>query len=252
MLDIIPLIHWLQSLPNEIILAFIYGISVVLLSLFYRFLGVAGVYVFIALGVIIANLQVLKAMDIMLFSEPVAMGTVMFMTTYLATDLLAENHGRQSARRGIWCGFMGVILITTIMILTISIPPITGGDQAAQFNEAHFALQTLFSPAPAIFISSLTAYLISQYTDVTIFLLVKKLTAKNSLWLRSFVSTALSSLLDNIIFSVIAWKFLAPLDIGTHTLIFSYILGTYIMRLIMTAVNVPALYLISSTTPARS
>lgn len=246
MLDISPLISGLQSLPNELILIMMYVSSVALLGLFYRFLGVAGVYVFMTLGVIIANVQVLKAMDMILFSEPVAMGTTIFMTTFLATDLIAEHHGRAAARKAIWCGFLGVFMITISMILTLGMPPVVNSPNATQFNQAHFSIQTLFSPAPAIFLASLTAYLISQYTDISIFLMVKRLTGNASLWLRSFVSTSLSSLIDSIIFSVLAWKILVPLNIDFTTLIFSYIFGTYILRLILTMLNVPALYFVSA------
>ena len=65
------------------------------------------------------------------------------------------------------------------------------------------------------------------------------------LWLRSFVSTAIASLMDNILFSVLAWKILAPLDIDTTTLIFTYILGTYVLRLFVTALNAPVMYFLS-------
>ncbi|MDP4840062.1 MAG: VUT family protein, partial [Alphaproteobacteria bacterium] len=67
------------------------------------------------------------------------------------------------------------------------------------------------------------------------------------LWLRSFLSTATSSLLDNIIFSVLAWKILMPLDIDTRTLIFTYILGTYTLRFLATGLNAPVMYLMNLT-----
>lgn len=251
MLDITPLIHILHSFPVELTLLLMYISGVVCLGLFYRFLGIAGVCVFMTLGVIIANLQVLKAVNISLFPEPIAMGTTVFMMTYLATDLLAEYHGRETARKAVWCGFLGVLTVTMMMVLTLGVPPVFKGNNIEHFNQAHFAIQTLFSPAPAIFIASLTAYLISQYTDVSIFLMVKKLTEGRSLWLRSFISTGLSSLLDNIIFSVLAWKVLAPIDIDLTTLVFSYILGTYILRLLLTAVNVPVLYALTACTKPK-
>lgn len=246
MLDISPLIICLQDLPAELICVFMYTTSIVSLGIFYRVLGVSGVFMFMALCVIIANIQVLKAMELVLFHEPVAMGTTIFMVTYLATDLLAELHGRAIAQKAIICGFFGVMLITVIMVLTLGIPPITRGLDANTFNDAHYAICTLFSPAPAIFMASIISYFISRYTDVAIFLGVKKLTRGSFLWLRSFVSTGLSSLLDSTVFSVLAWKILAPLNISMSTLIFSYILGTYTLRLIITVINIPVLYILTS------
>ncbi len=244
MLNLTPFVLWLQQFPNELNLMLMYVFGVLSLGILYKFFGKSGVYIFMTLGVIIGNMQVLKAMQISLFQEPIAMGTVIFMITFLATDILAEFHGRAAARKAIWSGFFGIIFLTGMMMLTIGVQPLLplSGANVEHFNEAHYAMQTLFMPAPALFIASLTAYLISQYTDVQIFLAVKKITEGRSLWLRSFVSTALSSLVDNVIFSVLAWKILAPLDIDTYTLIFTYILGTYVLRLMLTGLNAVVLY----------
>ena len=245
MLDLMPFVLFLQALPNELLLLAMYVFGVSSLLLLHKFLGKTGIYVYMTLGVIIGNIQVLKAMSLSGFSQPVAMGTIVFMTTFLATDILAEHYGQKVAQKAIWCGFSGIILTTGLMVLTLGMPPLYDSNQNAFFNEAHYAMQTLFLPAPALLIASLTSYLISQYTDVRLFLMVKKLTEGRLLWLRSFVSTALSSLVDNILFSVLAWKILAPLDIDTSTLIFTYILGTYVLRLFVTALNAPVMYFMS-------
>tara|TARA_R110002095_G_scaffold66488_6_gene56429 strand:+ start:6131 stop:6901 length:771 start_codon:yes stop_codon:yes gene_type:complete len=252
MIDLIPFITFLQNLPNEILLLGMYGFAVCSLLLLHHFLGKTGIYVYMALGVIVGNIQVLKAMTLTGFSHPVAMGTIVFMTTFLATDILAERYGKEAARKAIWCGFSGIIFTTGMMILTLGMPSLTPSDQNAFFNEAHYAMQTLFLPAPALFIASLTSYLVSQYVDVHLFLMIKRVTEGRLLWLRSFLSTATSSLLDNILFSVLAWKILAPLDIDTSTLIFTYILGTYTLRLLATGLNAPIMYLIKLNQERKS
>ena len=245
MLDLTPLVAFLQSMPNELLLLGMYIFGVLSLLFLHRLLGKTGIYVYMTLGVIIGNIQVLKAMSITGFSHPVAMGTIVFMTTFLATDILAERYGKEAAQKAIWCGFAGIIFMTGMMVLTLGMPPLYDSQQNAFFNEAHYAMQTLFLPAPALFIASLTAYLISQYTDVRLFLMIRRLTEGRLLWLRSFLSTAASSLLDNVIFSILAWKILAPIEMDTSTLIFTYILGTYVLRLFVTALNASLMYFIS-------
>lgn len=247
MVDLTPFVMFLQNVPNEFLLLFMYVFAVGSLMILHHFLGKTGIYVYMALGVIVGNLQVLKAMTLTGFSQPVAMGTVIFMTTFLATDILAERYGKEAAQKAIWCGFVGIIFTTGVMILTLGMPPLPSSDQNAFFNEAHYAIQTLFLPAPALFIASLSSYLISQYVDVRLFLMIKAITEGRLLWLRSFLSTASSSLLDNIMFSVLAWKILMPLDIDTSTLIFTYILGTYTLRLLATGLNAPVMYIINLT-----
>lgn len=247
MIDLMPLITFLQNLPNEALLLGMYAFAVGSLVVLHHFLGKTGIYVYMTLGVIIGNLQVLKAMTITGFAHPVAMGTIVFMTTFLATDILAERYGKEAAQKAIWCGFAGMIFTTGMMVLTLGMPPLPPSGQNAFFNEAHYAMQTLFLLAPALFIASLTSYVISQYVDVRLFLMIRRLTEGRLLWLRSFLSTATSSLLDNILFSVLAWKILAPLDIDTSTLIFTYILGTYTLRLLATGLNAPIMYFIKLT-----
>jgi uncharacterized PurR-regulated membrane protein YhhQ (DUF165 family) len=255
MINLSAFVQFLNTLPAEALLLCLYSTSVAALALLYRWYGRSGVYLFITLAVIIANMQALKAMQLALFSEPIAMGTTLFMTTFLATDLLAEREGAHAARQAIWLSFAGVLFTTVIMVLTLGVNP--ANDMAAEqpdalsaestdgpghFYRAHQAIATLFLPAPAIFIASLTAYLISQFIDVRLFLMIKKVTHSKHLWLRSCLSTTLSALIDNVIFSLLAWKILSPLQIDTKTLIFTYILGTYAMRLILTALNIPFLY----------
>ncbi|MDP4840761.1 MAG: queuosine precursor transporter, partial [Alphaproteobacteria bacterium] len=166
MIDLAPFVMFLQNLPNEFLLLVMYVFAVGSLMTLHYFLGKTGVYVYMALGVIVGNIQVLKAMTLTGFSQPVAMGTIVFMTTFLATDILAERYGKEAAQKAIWCGFAGIIFTTGIMILTLGMPPLPPSDQNAFFNDAHYAIQTLFLPAPALFIASLSSYLISQYADV--------------------------------------------------------------------------------------
>ena len=54
------------------------------------------------------------------------------------------------------------------------------------------------------FIASMIAYLVSQYFDVWIYSRIKRLTKNRFLWLRNNLSTILSSLLDNTVFSLLA------------------------------------------------
>lgn len=242
MLDLTPFITLLHTLSPELKLGLMYLFGILSLGILFKYLGKAGIFVYTALCVVVGNIQVLKAMMLTGSTEPVAMGTVVFMTTFLATDILAERYGKETAQQAIWCGFAGLLIVTGFMLITLGFPPLLESPQTAFFNEAHYAMQTLFLPAPALFLASLIAYGISQYVDVHVFLFIKRLTESRLLWLRSFLSTALSTLIDNTIFSILAWKILAPLEISTHTLIFTYILGAYVLRLIITSMNAVVMY----------
>ena len=69
------------------------------------------------------------------------------------------------------------------------------------------------------------------------------ITKNRYLWLRNNLSTILSSLLDNIIFSLLAWFILNPNPETLYNIIMIYILGTYILRIFIALIDTPFLYL---------
>src|SRR3546814_14286238 len=97
----------------------------------------------------------------------------------------------------------------------------------------------LFMPMPALFGAGMTSYLISQLNDGWIYQSIRRLTGQRALWLRNNGSTMISALIDNTIFSVLAWVVLAPQPIGWEPLVFTYILGTYGLRVMLALLDTP-------------
>jgi uncharacterized integral membrane protein (TIGR00697 family) len=58
-----------------------------------------------------------------------------------------------------------------------------------------------------IILGSLTAFLVSQLVDVTIFHRIKRVTGEKKVWLRATGSTLVSQLVDSYIVLTIAFKF---------------------------------------------
>jgi uncharacterized integral membrane protein (TIGR00697 family) len=198
--------------------------------LLFRAFGLFGLYSFISLSVIAANIQVLKAAQFSFLDEPVALGTIVFGATYMATNIITEHYGRKAAERSVWIGFSSMLFMTVIMLLTLGWPKLGCGTENYRFDEAHDAIATLFVPAPAIFIASFVSYIISQYNDIWIFALLKSLTRDRLLWLRTNVATLISAFIDSVIFSFLAWYVLAPEPFSISTIWYTYILGTYVFR----------------------
>lgn len=206
-----------------------------------RFLGKAGFIFYCGIVIVLINIQVLKVMKLSLLPEPVAMGTILMMSTFLATDMAAEFYGRKTANQAVFAGFLGMLFTSTLMTLTIGINPhITdpqNGLLIKDFLWAHDAISALFLPAPSLLIASIGAYLTSQFFDVAFFIHLKKIWHGKMLWLRALLATALSSLIDTIVFSLLAWRVFAVVEIDTKTLIDTYMLGTYGIRLLLAGLN---------------
>lgn len=202
---------------------------------------------FNVLGVVIANIQVLKVAPFALIPEPVALGTLLFSTTFLASDILTEHHGKESAKVGIKLSFFAQIFTTVVMLITLMYPStggVTGHDTDKLLrDDIQTAMYTLFSPSFRILVASLIAFYVSQIFDISVFNYIKKITNDKMMWLRLNVSSLLSGLLDNILFSTLAWVILSPNPVGFETLLYTYILGTYAARVLVSLTSTPIIYL---------
>ena len=240
------LIAALQALPPEalwpVLLVACFGAVLVL----YRLFGEVGLDVYVVVAVLTANVQVLKAVKFAVYPDPVALGTVVFASSYLATDILAEHHGPAAARRAVFLGFASYLIFTVLMMLTIGFAPLTAeqaGEEMAWAVANHEHIAALFTQAPSLFLAGMAAYLLSQLHDVWLFDRLKRAFDGRRLWLRNNLSTATSAFLDNSVFSVLAWIVLAPEPLPFATVFWVYILGTWWLRLIVAALDTPFVYL---------
>lgn len=226
----------LNNLSTEFIwcmmLLFCFGSILIFLKLF----GYVGIFIYSALAVIAGNIQVLKTVDFFYSPEPVALGTILFASTFLCTDILSEYYGKEKARINILIGFCAFLFMTLLMIITIGFKP----SSADWIQES---LSNVFTPMTRFFIASMIAYLISQYFDVWLYNYLKNLKSIKFLWFRNNISTVASSLVDNTVFSIFAWILLNPDPINLYNVIMIYILGTYILRIILALLDTPFIYL---------
>ena len=218
---------------------------------FLRLFGYVGLYVYSAIAIIVANIQVLKQANFNFFSSinekiipfyepsPIALGTILFASTFLCTDILSEYYGKEKARKNVLIGFCSFFLMTILMLVTIGIQP--AEDEWVSMVQESLAI--LFTPMTSIFVASMIAYLISQYFDIWFFSYLKTVSSNKLLWLRNNVSTAVSSLIDNTIFSIFAWIILNPNPFPLSDVIMTFILGVYLLRVFIALLDTPFIYL---------
>ena len=194
----------------------------------YRFFGKTGLYVWTATAVILANIQVLKTVQ--LFGMVATLGNIIYGSLFLSTDILSENHGKKAAKKAVWIGFFVLIAATIIMQLCLQFIP-----DASDF--AHGSLEVLFGFLPRIALASLTAYLISQHFDVWYFDFLKKKTKGKYLWLRNNMTTMTSQFFDSIIFVMIAFYGVFP-----NSVLWEIFLTTYVLKWIVAIIDTPFIY----------
>lgn len=232
---IVAVVAYLQSLSAEItsVIQFITCALAILVLL--RSFQLLGLYLYASLATIIANLQVLKVSLFSLSPEPVALGTIVFASIFLVTEIITEHYGKEAAKRCIGVCFATQVVMTVMMVITLGFPPVAG-------DANHLAMETLFLPAPRLLFASIVAFVASQRLEIYLFKLIKDKTQGRYLWLRTNVATIIAAVVDNVLFSVLAWQILAPLPVSTTTLIYTYILPTYIARVLVSFAATPVIY----------
>ena len=225
----------LNSLSTELMWLLMLLFCFTSILIFLRLFGYIGIFIYSALAIIAGNIQVLKTVDFFYSPEPVALGTILFASTFLCTDILSEYFGKEKARKNVLVGFSAFLFMTILMIITIGFKP-SEGDWVQE------SLSNVFTPMTRFFIASMIAYLISQYFDVWFFNYIKNKFSNKYLWLRNNLSTILSSLVDNTVFSIFAWILLNPEPVNIYNVIMIYILGTYLLRIIIALLDTPFIY----------
>ncbi|MCS5350101.1 queuosine precursor transporter [Staphylococcus aureus] len=218
---------------NEVLGLVTFIVTFILMVLMYRFFGKQGLIAWVAIGTIIANIQVIKTVEI--FGISATLGNVMFASIYLATDILNDIYGRRVAKRAVWLGFSSTLIMIIVMQLSLHFIP-------APEDMAQEALHAIFDVVPRIALGSIVAYIIGQHIDVFIFSLIKKIfSSDRTFFIRAYGSTILSSIIDTALFVAIAFAGSLP-----GTVVFEIFITTYVLKLVSTIFNVPFGYIAKS------
>lgn len=214
---------------NELIIGIEIIVLFSILLLCKKLFGKTGVIVWVSLATVLAN--IITAKNVNIFGLSTAIGTVMFASTFLATDILAECYSTKDAKKAINIGlFSNVILIVSTQIALLYTP--------SEFDYAHDAMSTLFSLNLRISIASAAMYYIANMADIYVFGKIKAKTEGRMLWLRNNVATILCNCLEN--FGFIGLAFAGIYDFQT---IITIAVSTSIIEALVAVCDTPFLYI---------
>ena len=143
-------------------------------------------------------------------------------------------------------GLFAHLFFSLIMLFTLGFSPLTpeqAGEDMAWALPYQEHLSSLFTLQFSLFFAGLAAYLTSQLYDIWFYDWIKRKTGERYLWLRNNASTMVSALIDNTVFSVLAWIVLSANPLPFMTVLVTYILGTYWLRLFIAVLDTPMIYL---------
>ena len=227
-----------KMMTNELIAVLFIMVNFTLVVLSYKLFGRTGLYAYIVMSVIAANIQVAKTTTI--FGITTTLGNTMFSGVYLATDLLSEKYGKKVAKTSVSIGFFTQLsfLIVTQFSLWFKPDP---SDWAQPYMEGLFGLSL-----PVFTIAGLLSFIVSQNIDVFIFHKLKSRFPEDKwLWLRNNGSTLISQFVDTFIFTAIVMMFgLWEMDIAVDIF-----LVTYLFKVILSISDTPFVYLLKKINP---
>ncbi len=219
-------------MPNEILLFVEIIIVFSMLVLAKKFFGKDGLFVWLGIAPIIANIQVLKCID--LFGISATLGNVLFSSVFLATDMLSEMYSKKDAKKGVAISAASVISFLIIMQLSLIFMP-------NEIDAAHNAMSEIFSLSLRVCLASVSMFVLANVIDVKIYDVLKRKFKGRKMWLRNNLCTMICNCAENFGFC-----FLAFYGVYSNADIISIAVNTCIIECIVAICDTPFLYLSKS------
>ena len=198
-----------------------------------KLFGKWGLYTWMALAVVFANIQVSKQVDIAGIST--ALGNVMFASTYLATDILNEKYSDKASRNAVKIAAGALVAYIVFAQFTQAFIP-------NAFDAVDPGMKAIFAMSVRITAASGFMFVVSNWFDVILYQKIKEKTGNKHMWFRNNLSTIICNCAENFAFSVLAF-------IGTYPLLYCLeiaVAGSLIEMLIAVC-DTPFLYLAKKT-----
>lgn len=177
-------------------------------------------------SLVIAAVVASKIINIFGFYAPA--GVIAYSVTFIVSDIISEIWGKERANEVIHCGFIALVSAIVLSWAALHWTP-------APFWHGQEGFASVLSNTPRIVLASLVAYMVSQTHDVWLFHLLRRLTGGSHLWLRNNVSTAVSQLIDSVIFVTIAFYGIMPVG--------EIILGQWFAKIVIAMLDTPFVYM---------
>lgn len=167
-----------------------------------KFFGKWGLYTWMALAVVFANIQVSKQVDFAGVST--ALGNVMFASTYLATDILNEKYSDKASRNAVKIAAGALVAYIIFAQFTQLFIP-------NSYDVVDSGMKNIFAMSLRITTASGLMFLLSNWCDVILYQKIKIKTGGKHMWFRNNISTILCNCLENFAFTILAFAGTFPL-----------------------------------------
>ena len=161
------------------------------------------------------------------FGHTFSAGIIPFPLTFVLTDLVNEFYGTHGAKRITMAGLGAAVFTWAVISLALRLP--TSPDSPI----SDVVFKSAFGTSARLYVASLTAYIIGQFLDISIFHALRRMTGHRLLWLRSTGSTVMSQVVDSVAVSFVFLVGSKPLGFIVNNALHNY-LGKLAMAILLT------------------
>lgn len=170
------------------------------------------------ISMLVSNIGAFKQNMFLHWSVPG--GTIVFVVTYIISDIFSEVYGYKASRFACWLGFALNMFAILMLQVTIWLP----APEWFQYSE-EFAL--VLGQAPRVLIAGMAAYVLGDWMNDLVF---KKLREKHGqgrkFAFRAILSSFCGEAIDSTIFTVLAFAGLWPASEIVSTIVTLVLLKT--------------------------
>ena len=202
-------------------------------------------------GFFVGNALLAELVGGKLFQVPTAVhvftlscGVILWPVVFVMTDLINEYYGRAGVRR---LTFLAAAVITWAFVALWLAQYV----RAASFSPVDDrSFDRVFLQSQWIIAGSISAFLLAQLVDVTVFWILRRRTGPRMLWLRATGSTLVSQLIDTFVVGFIGLYLPSVLGVSRadEPFTFAHFLNTassgYVFKFVIAVAVTPVLYLV--------
>lgn len=182
----------------------------------------------------IVSAELLGSKLITILGVSTSVGIYALPLTFVINDIVAEVVGKPRARHFVRSGLIVLVLLFVFVAIARILPP-------ADFYKQNDAYRTVFGNSMRVILASLTAFAVSEFTDVAIFTRLRKRWGSRNLWFRTNASNIIGQLIDTTIFITIAFYLSSPTsDAGRMV---ELIIPYWLLKIGFSVVETPFTYL---------
>lgn len=157
---------------------------------------------------------------------------ILFPLTYIFGDIFTEVYGYAASRRAIWIGFFSSLLLASVAMTIVAMPPATAWS-------GQTAYEYVLGFLPRIVVASLVAFLVGEFANAYVMSRMKVWTQGKHLWMRTIGSTVVGQGVDSFLVILIAFGGTQPWPV-----LWNLMISGYLAKVLFEAAATPLTYLV--------